>query len=123
VKIEIKTLLFYCVPSNYADAREKRVKLSDKTVLSKALAVPSAIRKNEFSWDTDKDHRINELTDATDDALQRLQLDGGVNADGGQGRVKSEEVSSITGDVRGSHRSSGERSGSTVVPSRGDVGS
>lgn len=58
----------------------------------------------------------DELTDAAEDVVECSRLDGGVDASGGQGRVEGQEISGITSDVRGGHRSPGEELGSARVP-------
>lgn len=63
---------------------------------------------------------INKLTDAADDTIERLRLDGGGNRGWGQRRVEGKEVSSETGDVWGGLGSSGQCHDSAVVPGRDD---
>ena len=64
-----------------------------------------------------------EFTDPGQRVLERLRLDGGENSGGGQCRVEGKEISSITGNVGGSHRSSRQYICSTVVPGGDSIGS
>ena len=64
-----------------------------------------------------------ELTDPGQRVLERLRLDGGENSGGGQCGVEGQEISSITGNVGGGHRSSRQYICSIVVPGRDNIGS
>lgn len=55
------------------------------------------------SCEADGRGRINELTDVTENILERQGEDDRVDVSRGQGRVESEDISSITCDMGGSH--------------------
>ena len=81
--------------------------------------MPEAIKGNQYRC---SDAEKVALTDPGEDTSEGIGLDGGVNRSRGQRGVQAEQVSSKTGDVGGSHGSSGNGVGSTVVPGGDDVG-
>ena len=76
--------------------------------MSKALTVPSATGVDHQSRvRADGRGRIDELTDVAENILERLGVDGGADGVRGQGRIEGEDISSVTGDMGGSHGGSG----------------
>ena len=94
-----------------------------RPLLIKALVVPAAVPGNsEPRADIGRHCRVDELTDAADDALECLRFYGVGNRGRGQGRIQSEKISSKPGNVWGGHGSPREKGGSPIIPSRNNVG-
>lgn len=59
--------------------------------------------------------------DAVENILERVGLGGGAGSVRGKGSVETEEVSSVTVDVRYRHGGSGLKADSTIVPDEDNI--